>query len=169
MMLFEQTNSSISICPDSLYMLSQTKTNDFNIWEVYEPKANKYRLLSRSRNIILPVFRELRKTENESIKSQTDRLLQIIEGILNNLSKSKFDISIFPPLRPFFFDDGSFLFEFIFSDFRIGFSIEDNSSMSGWYLVTKENLGNINAQGYFENANVEKLILWLLSYVLTNT
>ena len=60
------------------------------------------------------------------------------------------------------------LIEWIFENFRVGFTIEKNSEESGWYLVSGKNLGQINAYGNLNKADDEKLLSWLLVFVISN-
>jgi hypothetical protein len=63
-----------------------------------------------------------------------------------------------PPLRTFRPEDGSVLMEWIFPDFRIGFSIDPVEEDSSWYLVSNSKLGNIMRDGYLSDVDIPKLV-----------
>lgn len=74
-----------------------------------------------------------------------------------------------PPLNYRWLEDNSALIEWIFKDFRIGFSIEPKIEESGWYLVTNSNLEEISASGLLDFLNLEQLLLNLLNFALANS
>ena len=69
------------------------------------------------------------------------------------------------PLSGALADDGSFLMEFITSNFRVGFSVEEDKANSSWYIVSKESAGEINAYGYLHGVNLQTLVKWLVSFI----
>ena len=77
--------------------------------------------------------------------------------------------SLLPPLKFHWLEDNSALIEWIFKDFRIGFSIEPDIEESGWYLVSNNNLEEISASGELDFKNLESLIVRLLNFALENS
>ena len=65
-------------------------------------------------------------------------------------------------------DDGSVLIEWIADNMRIGFGVELDPAESGWYLVTKPELGNIGASGVLEGLDLGWLATWLIAFVSAN-
>lgn len=124
---------------------------------------------NESSKIIYPAKRIISKIDDPNIKEQSKKIISIIWNTLNTFQDVGVDINHLPPLRPSVFDDGSIVYELIFSNFRIGFSVDHDYANSGWYLVTKEDLGNINAEGYFKNIDIKKIVTWLFSYVINNS
>jgi len=111
----------------------------------------------------------IHQTENQQVAQEARRLLSIIQEMIASFQRFRFDLGYLPPLQAFNVDDGSVLIEWIFSDFRIGFSIEPNPEDSGWYLVSNKNLGEISASGYTSNIDIKTLVLWLLNFALSNS
>jgi hypothetical protein len=69
-----------------------------------------------------------------------------------------------PPFRAFEAEDGSLLIEWIFTHFRIGFSIEPDKKDSGWFLVSDDTAGRINASGHLLGVNIRRLTTWLIAF-----
>ena len=111
----------------------------------------------------------IRQAENREVARVARRLLYTIQQVLLLLEQLGLDLHQFPPLHALNVDDGSILIEWIFADFRIGFSVEPEPEESGWYLVSNGNLGRIGASGYTSNVNVKALVLWLVSFALSNS
>jgi len=105
---------------------------------------------------------------NKSIVSEATNLLYIIRDSIIYFGVG-YELSYLPALSAFKVDDGSVLIEWIFDDFRIGFSIEPNVDESSWYLVSNEKLGDIGASGYISRNNINNLVLWLINFVIANS
>ena len=99
------------------------------------------------------------------VASEARKLLMKLQETTSSLQLMGIDFDYVPILQLFHVDDGSILIEWIFSDFRIGFSIEPNFEESSWYLVSKKNMGGINASGNLENMDIKSLFLWLFYFV----
>jgi hypothetical protein len=111
----------------------------------------------------------VRQIHNKQIAKEAKKLLLNVQDIINSFQQFGIDLSHLPPLQAFLPDDGSILIEWIFPDFRIGFSLEPNLDDSGWYLVSNKKLGEISASGYVSGIDLKNLILWLLNFVLTHS
>ena len=111
----------------------------------------------------------IKLTENQDVANESTNLLLLIQDVLKNFQLMEFDIGYIPQLRAFNVDDGSVLLEWVYKDFRLGFTIEPISQESGWYIITNEKLGNISASGYLFNDNKNPIILWLINFVLVNS
>jgi len=116
--------------------------------------------------------RKLNKAKKQDVAQEARDILQIIQDTITDFSqKFNLDLSYLPRPQAFSSEDESILIEWIFSNFRIGFSIEPNSKDSSWYLVTKKELGEISASGLIseKDVDVKILVLWLLSFVLLHS
>ena len=111
----------------------------------------------------------LRNTENQQVAVEAINILANLRETVSSFHQLSFDLSFLPPIRAFNNEDGSVLIEWIFTDFRIGFSIETNIEESGWYLVSKRKLGEISASGHIENTNIKNIIVWLLNFVISHS
>lgn len=127
-------------------------------YEHYIPLLGRFTVLGRS-------LSALRKINDDDVAKRSERLISIIQKVLHLFDQGGYDVSSLPPLQPFFPDDGSVLFEWIFPDYRIGFSIERESKESGWYLVTNSQRGEISASGYLLPDRYPNVIRWLLTYI----
>lgn len=125
--------------------------------------------LPREANLIKLALTIVRQIENKQIAKEARKLLLNVQDVVNSFQQFGIDLSHLPPLQAFLPDDGSVLIEWIFPDFRIGFSIEPISEDSGWYLVSSKKLGEISASGYVSGIDVKNLVLWLLNFVLAHS
>jgi hypothetical protein len=131
---------------DSFYF--QTFPCDFNIF----------------REVNLDVF----NIPNDKVRRTTSQFLNTFQRIFI-LNRTRIEASGYlPPLKIRCIDDESVLIEWIFKDFRIGFSIELVVSESSWYLVSNDNLGEVSAGGDLNLPDVDSLLSKLLSFVLSN-
>ncbi|MCL4262231.1 MAG: hypothetical protein KJ069_03415 [Anaerolineae bacterium] len=126
-----------------------------------------YHLLAWEQDLFSNTWRVVEQIENQEVARGARELLRIIEELVSILRETGFDLNNLPPLHAFLVNDGSILFEWISSDFRVGFSVEPDLNESGWYLVSNKRLGEISASGYLEGADIEKrkLVMWLLTYI----
>ena len=125
--------------------------------------------LSTGTNLIDRALEPLRENENPEISARARETLKSIQEKIDTLIKYKIDILYLPKIRAFNVDDGSILLEWIFEDFRIGFSIEPIDAESSWYLVTSQKYGEISASGYISDINFKNIILWLINFIMVNT
>lgn len=128
----------------------------------YFPITHEFKIFQQVRETI-------KLTENQDVANEATNLLLLIQDVLSNFQLMKFDIGYIPQLRAYNVDDGSVLLEWIYKDFRLGFTIEPISQESGWYIITNEKLGNISASGYLFSDNKNSIILWLINFVLINS
>lgn len=110
----------------------------------------------------------INQTTHYEIATEARKLLSVFQEIFSMFRDFDIDLGHLPPLHAFNTDDESLLIEWIFRDFRVGFTLEVKQEESGWYLVSNKNLGEISASGYISNIDVKKLVLWLFNFVLTN-
>ena len=131
----------------------------------------RYLPLVRQSSLIKPALDIIQNVTNQNIAQEAKETLFLIQETVDTFSQQlNFDLNFLPPLQAFdVVDDGSILIEWIFDDFRIGFSLESNSQDSGWYLVSNKNLGEIGASGYIAGINTKTLILWLLNFIISNS
>lgn len=133
-----------------------------------EELLSHYIPLSAEGNLIDHALETLRQIKNPEMSNRSMGILLLIQKHINSFRQNNIDIPYLPKIYGFFVDDGSILLEWIFSDFRIGFSIEPVSEESSWFLVTNQKHGEISASGYLSDQN-EKIILWLIYFVLGNS
>lgn len=120
-------------------------------------------------NLIRPAWKIMRQTEKQEIGDEARRVLELIQETIATFQHLGFDLGYLPQLQAFKVDDGSILIEWIFDDFRLGFSIEPEVQESSWYLVSSKNLGEISASGYIPRTDIKNLILWLTNFVVSHS
>jgi hypothetical protein len=157
---FQETDSQIVYpVPLKQYYITNQLSNE-TVGRCFRPSIVESNQLRRA-------WESIYSFANQELAEQASRLLTVIQEVLDTL-RFMVDLSCIPTLHPFSSEDGSVLFEWIFSDYRIGFSIEPNQEESSWYLITKKNLGEISASGYISGVDVRVLVLWLLNFIISN-
>lgn len=130
-----------------------------------EGQPNNFQL-RRESNPVKQARGVIPQIENADVAKQLDRLLLIINAILNVIEKKRTDLSCIPPLHAYVEDDGAVSVEWIFPDFRIGFNIEPNPDDSGWHLVAGKNLGDKTESGQL--MDMPKIVSRLFIFILSN-
>jgi len=125
--------------------------------------------LSLEQGFVGDAYAVVRQADNGDVAHEAERLLQLIQDHVFSLRQMDFDLSHLPPIRALNVDDGSTLIEWVFRDFRIGFTVEPNPEESGWYLVSNAELGNIMADGSTFGVKLDRIVLWLLNFALSQT
>ena len=101
------------------------------------------------------------------VKKRAEHLLTQIQKIITVFTCIGFDLEAIPNIHAFTYEaEDGILLEWVFEEYRIGFSIETVDSESGWYLVTKKCLGEINASGYLTD---EDTVLWLMNFIMAHS
>ncbi len=117
-------------------------------------------------NLVSGALRVANQATDKRIALEAKQLLLAFLEVIQSL---EVEVSNLPPLHAFKVDDSSLLIEWIFPDFRLGFSIEAEPQNSGWYLVATGNLGNIEASGAIIVQDRKKLLTWLVRFVVENS
>lgn len=133
--------------------------------------------LSIENDLIRPALEVLQQTEDTDIASQAKEILVVLQRTILVVLQRRittfyygFTFDQLPSLHAVNVEDGSTLLEWIFDDFRIGFSIEKERNESSWYLVSSKKMTEMNAYGYISLGNeFEKLMMWLLDFVISHT
>ena len=106
------------------------------------------------------------ESKNADVIRNAKSFLSVFQRVLQN-NRNLIDYSVYlPPLKFEWLEDDSLLIEWIFRDFRIGFSFEPNPEESGWYLVSNEKLGELSTAGDINLNELESLITELFNFVL---
>lgn len=167
MIYIQETNSVIVPPPlleDNLFISDHLDDTD----ETYSRHLD-LRLPSLSvQNLITPAWNAVEQVENQRVADEARSILLMIEKTILIAQSNGVDLAHLPQLHAFDVQDGSMLIEWIFDDFRIGFSIEPTPTESSWYLVSNANLGNIGEYGNIsqDEFEIQNLISELLSFVI---
>ncbi len=108
-------------------------------------------------------------TENAKTIKYVYLFITALQSVLLKNRASIGSSALLPPLKFRWIEDHSALIEWIFKDFRIGFTIEPDVSESGWYLVVNDNLQEGSASGELNFDDLEQLIAKLLDFALVNS
>ena len=121
------------------------------------------------RRIIEPIIRTLSETKSPDVVKEVQELIPMVIEIVLELSKSNFDLSNLQPLNATNLEDGSFLIEWIFPNYRVGFVIERDPKESIWYLVSKSESSDSNLSGNLDIHDKKALLTRLVSHVALNS
>lgn len=119
------------------------------------------------------IFREVSLSidaiPDEYVRKMTSHFIFLFQRIIMNNRSNIESLGSLPPLkfRPLN-EDSSVLIEWIFPDFRIGFSIEKEEKESSWYLVSNQKLDEFSSSGQLNMSDVEPLIYSLINFVRNN-
>ena len=118
-----------------------------------------------------PAWNAVGQVNNQKVADEARRILWIIAETSLTFQSQGVDLGHLPQFHAFAVQDGSILIEWIFGDFRVGFSIEPIPTESCWYLVSNEKLGDISvagdiSQNEFETQNLmSKLLIFVILHV----
>ena len=122
-------------------------------------------------NLITPAWGTIRQAKDEKVADEARRILSIIAKTILIFQSRGVDLGHLPHLHAFDVQDGSILIEWIFDDFRVGFSIEPVPTESSWYLVSNAKLGYIGTSGDIsqDESETQNLMLELLTFVISHS
>ena len=73
------------------------------------------------------------------------------------------------PIKFNLLDDQSILIEWIFYNYRIGFSIDDDLDNCGWYIITTGEFDNQTSFGSLDFGDLEKNLRSLIKFAFSNS
>lgn len=115
--------------------------------------------------VIKPALEGIRGIKNKSVMEQTIDIISDIGDLIVEMHRRNVDVSRIPPLTAVALGDGSFLIEWIFSKYRIGFVLEERGKESMWYLVSRIEKTNVERFGKLNRTGNKKLLASLVSFV----
>ena len=98
-------------------------------------------------------WHRVERLPRDSTTQQARALLIDLQRILNTL-----DSSYVPDLAVYVDKEGELLLEWALPDFRIGFSIEQDPSQSGWFTIAKPSLGGLVASGDLQSDDLDTVL-----------
>jgi hypothetical protein len=121
--------------------------------------------------VIRTAWSTVGQVEDEKVADEAKRILSVIAETILIFQKRAVDLKHLPRLHAFDVQDGSILIEWIFDDFRVGFSIEPVPTESSWYLVSNAKLGYIGTSGDIsqDESETQNLMLELLTFVISHS
>lgn len=140
------------------------ETNKANTTSFY----NYLYTVSNNIDIFRNVISHVSEISDKVLSKKLNEFIDVFMSILTNLSKSS-DISNFLPPLTIHNEENLVFLEWIFKDFRIGFSLEKEKNESMWFMVTNKNLEEFSISGDLEPENYYEVIIKVLKYVLENS
>jgi hypothetical protein len=128
-----------------------------------------FRNLPSSLNILTNASDTIRRITDPEKQRDVVKFLLCFQNVLLTNRFTLDRIGNLSPLRISLNEDGSVLIEWIFRDFRIGFSIEEDRTESNWYLVSNQNLNQVDLSGLLSSQDLGELLTSLIAFVLSNT
>lgn len=178
------------------FLVKPINFNESNYLESFIPFSFDTQLISKNLIPILPTFNTLKKVEIKGYVSNDSKAKKVLKkssyqlkSIMNqDLQKSVDEfLSIFidelsywddytnllPEIKLDIEEDNAF-FEWIFEDFRIGFTVVENFSDSSWFLFLNKKIltGSslkISFSGDFSEEDYPLVIRKLINFVMRNT
>ncbi|MGD1007432.1 MAG: hypothetical protein ABR980_09410 [Ignavibacteriaceae bacterium] len=131
--------------------------------------TDKLWFISPSNVDVFQQYTNLNEINNTSVKKQVESFLNRFQSILSYNKGYLTDLGKLPPLKivPNVHDE-SVLVEWIFKNFRIGFSFEKNESDSSWYIVAQNEINTSNSFGKINNEKIDGLLNSFLIFVIGN-
>jgi hypothetical protein len=148
---------------------TSNETANSTLFENSYLSQDYFHALPNNINIFSKAKKNLDKISNPGVEKFTIKFIHLFERLLiDTVNKMKTSNYLPPmPMKPE--EDGSVFFEWIFKDFRIGFSIEVNIEESYWYLITNKNLEEFNVSGELKANELNFTISKIIKYVVENT
>ena len=121
------------------------------------------------RRIVEPILKVLSETKSKAIIRQVSEIVSVIVESVMKLNQSNFDASNLPPLTATTLDDGSFLIEWLFLNYRVGFVVEADPKESIWYLISRQETSDSNSSGSLAVSDKKEVLRQLVYYVAMNS
>ncbi len=163
---------------NDLYDSTWTSAGDVLSYDVFkESMVNSYNnyvegyfySLPSNLNIFENVEKYLSKINDNKIK---DFLIEFMHTFQEILIEKMTKVGIYnylPQMTVEEQDEESIFLEWIFKDFRIGFSFEKKVDDSTWYMITNKNLEEFIVSGSLNKENVYITALKTINYALENS
>ncbi len=119
------------------------------------------------------IFKDLENVNTHSVplklNEQVVSFLDSFKEILISYNNSRQLSNNLPPLAVNILEDGATLIEWIFPDFRIGFSLENKVSASSWYLITNNKFKESLRSELFDPSEPQELLSSIVAFALQNS
>ena len=133
---------------------------------LYANQVNKYYdAISISKDVFNNIFKQIKNIENIILK---EKLIKFTNVFISILSEVKGKSNWLPPFILTIEEDSLFL-EWVFKDFRVGFTISVNEDESMWFMITNKNLEELSVSGDLKSSEYYSVIIRILGFVLENT
>lgn len=116
-------------------------------------------------NILVSLNKSINKIEDPTLRKKVETFTGEFDNVLNSINKVS---NYLPPFKVDIDEDSVFL-EWVFKDYRIGFTIALNDEESLWFLVTNRNMEEFTVSGELRVENYAEKIAKLIIYALENS
>lgn len=124
-----------------------------------------YNPVSQSMNVFGNIVGEIVKIQNLFIRSQIINFVGEFTRILKALENSS---NYFPPFIMIEEEDSVFL-EWVFKDFRVGFTFCENEDESMWFIISNRNLRELSFSGDLKMSDYYSIIVMAVRFAMENT
>lgn len=148
----------------------QALRREFNVFSEFnnETVGGRFRKLfigDEVYRVVKPALQGVGKIKDDNVEKQAIDMISDIADLIVNLQSRNVDVSRIPSLHAVVLGDDSFLIEWIFSKYRIGFVLEKKKQESLWYLVSTIEKTSVERFGKLSRADNKKLLAKLVSFV----
>ncbi len=116
-------------------------------------------------NVFNNVMKRCGEIQNPVLRERLLLFIKMFTDILNRLS----DMPNMLPAFVMTVEDDSIFLEWVFKDFRIGFTFCEYEEESMWFLVSNRNLEELSVSGDLIMSNYYSIITKVIIFVLRNT
>lgn len=124
-----------------------------------------YNPVSQSMNVFGNIVGKIVKIQNPFIRKQVICFVNEFTRVLEKLQNSS---NYFPPFIMGEDEDSVFL-EWVFKDFRAGFTFCENEDESMWFVVSNRNLSELSLSGDLKMTDYYRAIIMAVSFAVENT
>ncbi len=111
----------------------------------------------------------IRNIEATEHSEQSKELFSALQDIVSKSIDINIEVRDFPKFHSYYIGEDSIIYEWIFDNYRVGFSIEIDEDESSWFVVTDKDLGDIRATGLLTHRDIQTLLHELIHFVLFRT
>ncbi len=134
----------------------------------YVDLSSNYINIEPGYNIFSNFYNFYSEIKDDNKKKKLHEFILIFSNIISS-HKNVIDNDLYLPKLSFSSaEDKSLLIEWIFKNFRIGFSFEEDENESSWYVVSDKTLNDFSISGDLNFDNLESLLISILLYVIAN-
>ena len=120
--------------------------------------------------VLEPALTAVGKIKDHDVAKQAlDMISDVADLVVNLHSNWSLDVSRTPSLHALVLEDDSFLIEWIFSKYRIGFVLEKRRQDSIWYLVSTIEDTSVERFGSLSKADNKKLVAQLVTFAFDHS
>lgn len=144
---------------------SQYVINDVDVDESFSPDLKYYIETPKRINVFENVNNKIYQISNNIIHN---KVILFTKCFMDVLRKFENTLNIFP-LFTMNEDEDSVFLEWVFKDFRIGFTFCENDEESMWFMVTNRNLEELTVSGDLKEKDYNSIISKVIAFVLENS